>query len=244
MSKGDGELSETVTFLLDGEVIQGKSGQTILEAAEANGNYIPRLCWHKDLSPHGSCRVCTVRVNGRYQSACTQPISDGIVVENNSASVNENRKSIVEMLFVEGNHFCMFCEKSGNCELQALAYRLGIAAPRHSFQFPKRDMDATHPDIFLDRNRCILCGRCVRASKELDGKNVFQFVGRGKNKRVSVNAVAGLGDTDAQVTDKAAEICPVGAILKKETAFRVPVGERRYDLEPIGTDIEMERRTD
>ena len=111
--------------------------------------YIPRLCAHKDLKPHGSCRVCTVLVNGRPQSACTQPIASGIVVESETVQVQELRTNLIEMLFVEGNHFCMFCEKSGNCELQALAYRFGITAPKYPYQFPQRELDATHPGRIL-----------------------------------------------------------------------------------------------
>jgi ferredoxin len=126
----------------------------------------------------------------------------------------EFRRNIVDMLFVEGNHFCMFCEKSGNCELQAMAYRFGITAPKYPYQFPKRKIDASHPDIFIDHNRCILCARCVRASKRSR-----------RQKRVPVRrprqAQAHLGqrqakwDTDIDVTDKAVTTCPVGAILKK-----------------------------
>ena len=231
-------MSEKITFILDGNTIEGEPGQTILKAADAAGRYIPRLCSHKDLVPHGSCRVCTVLVNGRPQAACTQPAAEGIVVESGSPKVQKLRTSIIEMLFVEGNHFCMFCEKSGNCELQALAYRFGITAPRYPYQFPYRDVDASHPDIFLDRNRCVLCGRCVRASRDVDGKNVFQFVGRGRDKRIAVDARAGLGDTNAAVTDKAIEVCPVGAILRKRVGYAVPVGKRQYDHEAIGTEIE------
>ena len=232
-------MSDTITFMIDGKQVQGTPGQTIMEAADAAGIYIPRLCSMNGLEAHGSCRICTVMVNGRPQAACTQPIAEGQVVENDTEEILKIRRDLVEMLFVEGNHYCMFCEKSGNCELQALAYRFGIAAPKYPYMFPKREVDASHPDIFIDRNRCILCGRCVRASRDLDGKNVFEFVGRGPEKRVAVNAEANLGDTDAAVTDKAMEACPVGALLKKHVGFAVPVGQRKYDHQPIGSDIEQ-----
>jgi [NiFe] hydrogenase diaphorase moiety small subunit len=152
------------------------------------------------------------------------------------------RTEIIEMLFVEGNHFCMYCEKSGDCELQALAYRYGITAPKYPYQYPNRDVDASHPDILLDRNRCILCSRCVRASRDLDGKNVFQFVGRGKNRRIAVNSDARLADTNVDVSDKAIDVCPVGAILRKRVGYTVPVGKRTYDKQPIGSDVELEHR--
>jgi len=231
-------MSEKVTFTIDGVEVQGEPGQTIMAAADGAGIYIPRLCSMEGLVPHGSCRVCTVMVNGRPQSACTQPIAPSMVVENDTEELLGIRRDIIDMLFVEGNHFCMFCEKSGNCELQALAYRFGITHPKFPYMFPTREVDTSHPDIWIDRNRCILCGRCVRASRDLDGKHVFGFVGRGPEKRVSVNAEARLSDTDVDVTDKAVEACPVGALLKKRIAYAVPIGERKYDHEPIGSDIE------
>ncbi len=234
-------MSQEITFTIDGVEVKGTKGQTILQAADEAGIYIPRLCNFKGLTPHGSCRVCTVLVNGRPQSACTQPIAPNAIVEANTPELNAHRRNLIDMLFVEGNHFCMFCEKSGNCELQAMAYRLGILAPKYPFQFPIRDVDASHPDVFIDRNRCILCGRCVRASREQDGKVCFDFVGRGPHKRVAVNAEEKLADTNLDVKDKAVEACPVGAILKKRVGYAVPVGQRKFDHQPIGADIEALR---
>jgi [NiFe] hydrogenase diaphorase moiety small subunit len=227
-----------ITFKIDGKEVTAKTGQTIMEAADDNGIYIPRLCTQKDLAPHGSCRVCTVKVNGRCQAACTQPAAKDAVVDNDTPDITEMRKQIVEMLFVEGNHFCPFCEKSGDCELQAMAYRLGVLQPRYPYQEPKRSVDASHADILIDRNRCILCGRCVRASRDLDGKTVFEFVGRGIDKRVQINAEARLKDTELDVSDKAVSVCPVGAILTKRQGFKTPYGQRAYDKQPIGSEIE------
>ena len=166
------------------------------------------------------------------------PVGEGMVVENDTADLRDLRSNLVEMLFVEGNHFCMFCEKSGNCELQAMGYRLGILSSRHPYLFPKRRVDASHPDVLLDFNRCILCGRCMRASQELDGKHVFQFISRGHQKHIGINAKDGVGTSNLSVTDKAVEACPVGCIVKKRVGFAVPVGERLYDKKPIGSDIE------
>ncbi len=129
-------MGAELTFILDGREIKARAGQTIIDAADEAGVYIPRLCHLPGLEPYGGCRVCTVTANGRKSAACTQPVTMGMVVESDSLELNEFRKSIVDMLFVSGNHFCMFCEKSGNCELQALAYRLGITAPQYPFLFP------------------------------------------------------------------------------------------------------------
>jgi len=231
-------MTDKIKFTIDGRSVEGTPGQTILEAADQAGIYIPRLCHMPGITPHGSCRVCTVLVNGRPQAACTQPIANDLVVENESEELHRLRTGIVDMLFVEGNHYCMFCEKSGNCELQALAYRLGITAPRYPYLFPVRGVDASHPDVFIDRNRCILCGRCVGTSQQVDGKQVFGFVGRGINKRLAVNSNGSLGDTNLSATDKAVEACPVGALLKKRVGYVVPIGKRKYDHEPIGSDVE------
>ncbi|MFH1465140.1 MAG: 2Fe-2S iron-sulfur cluster-binding protein [Pseudomonadota bacterium] len=236
-------MSGAFTFTLDGAAITAEPGQTIMQAADAAGVWIPRLCWLADLSPGGACRLCTVLVNGRPQAACTQPAAPGITVENDTADLNAKRKMIVEMLLVEGNHYCMFCEKSGNCELQAVAYRFGITAPRFPYAFPERAVDASHPEVILDRNRCIRCGRCVRASREQDGKSVFGFVNRGAHTELCVDAQGGLGETGLAAVDAAVQACPVGAILRKRVGYAVPVGERTYDSAPIGSDVEARRNS-
>jgi len=234
-------MTPEITVVIDGREVVGRAGQTILEVAEEAGIYVPRLCHMPGLAPFGSCRVCTVFANGRPAAACTQPASHGMVVEIETEELAELRRTIIEMLFVEGNHYCMFCERSGNCELQALAYRFGIAAPRFQYQFPDRDVDASHPDIMVDHDRCVLCARCVRASRDVDGKSIFDFTGRGTERKVAVNAEARLDETDIDATDAALDVCPVGALLRKRTAFRVPIGERDYDEEPIGSDVEARR---
>jgi len=231
----------SIALTIDGKPVTGKPGQTILKVAQAAGIYIPRLCAYKDLIPHGSCRICSVRVNGRMQAACVQTISDGMVVENDTAEILEFRKAIIDMLFVEGNHYCMFCEKSGLCELQALAYRFGIMLPQFPLLNPDRTIDLSHPDVYLDHNRCILCGRCVRVSQELDNKNVFQFVARGYKKRLQVNGEA-LAETSLEVADQVTASCPVGALMRKRVGYAVPVGQRPFDWEPISAAWYEERK--
>jgi [NiFe] hydrogenase diaphorase moiety small subunit len=235
----EGRAMNPIKFTMDGKEIAGQPGQTILKAAEAAGVYVPRLCAYKQLIPRGSCRICSVRVNGRIQAACVQTISDGMVVENDTAEIREFRRAIIDMLFVEGNHYCMFCEKSGLCELQALAYRFGIAAPQFPYLNPDRPIDLSHPDVFLDHNRCIQCGRCVRVSQQLDNKNVFQFVDRGHRKRLQVNGQA-LASTSLAITDQVTAACPVGALMKKRVGYAVPVGQRLFDRKPIGLECLQE----
>ncbi|MBM4200922.1 MAG: 2Fe-2S iron-sulfur cluster binding domain-containing protein [Gammaproteobacteria bacterium] len=223
------------TLTIDGQRIPFSEGQTIIEAATAAGVYIPHLCHNPEFKPHGSCKLCTVKVNGRNCSACTFPAADGQEVLNNTQELNETRRTITQMLFVEGNHFCPSCEKSGNCQLQAVGYYLNMLDAHFPFFFPSREVDASHPEVMLDRDRCILCELCVRASRDIDGKNVFALSGRGIGSHLIVNSVTGkLKDTDIGVDDKAVHVCPVGAILIKRKGFEVPIGERIYDGQDIG----------
>ena len=223
------------TFTIDGRVIPFAEGQTILQAASAAGIFIPHLCYHPDFKPHGSCKLCTVKVNGRHTASCTMRAMAGMVVESDTGEINGERRALTQMLFVEGNHFCPSCEVSGNCQLQATAYHLGMMSPHYDHFFPSRAVDASHPDFLLDFNRCILCSLCVRASRDVDGKNVFALAGRGIGTHLIVNARSGqLADTNFSAADKAAQVCPVGVILRKRRGFAVPIGERTYDRKPIG----------
>ena len=227
-------MSPRPAFLLDGTEVPFEPGQTVLQAALSAGRYIPHLCYHPEFTPHGSCKLCTARVDGRTVAACTTPAEPGLEVESATEELDNLRRTLVQMLFAEGNHFCPACEKSGDCVLQALGYDLGVMTAGFRHLYPDRPVDASHPDILLDFNRCVLCELCVRASREVDGKHVFALSGRGLDKHLIVDSDSGLlADTDVAITDKAVAVCPVGAILPKRVGFRVPIGQRRYDLRPI-----------
>ncbi len=233
--------NEKITFEIDGKVCYGQPGQSVIDAAKDNGVYIPFLCHVEDLKPAGSCRICNVKVNGRNMTACTTPVTRGMVVENDIPELNELRKAIIEVLFVSGNHFCPSCEKSGNCELQALAYRYQMMVPRFPYEFPVKGVEARGNYLFHDRNRCVMCKRCIRSVKK-DGKAVFAYSGRGGEHLhvvMDTELAAQLTEEEAQ---EAMDICPVGAILKKEQGFRVPIGERKFDEQPIGSEIEKNNK--
>jgi [NiFe] hydrogenase diaphorase moiety small subunit len=239
----DSRAGTILHFSVDGIDVAATPGQSILEACDVAGIYIPRLCYHPDLPPGGNCRVCTCKVNGRNVAACLTPAAQGMRVENDTAQITEDRRSVIEMLFVEGEHPCPYCVASGDCELQALGYRLGLSAPTQPYQWPSRKIDATHPDITLDHGRCILCSRCIRASRMEDGKTVFGFDGRGITMSLNVDAQGGLGDTQMAAIDKAAHVCPVACIVINRDSYRVPNGRRRFDAAPIGSDIEARRKS-
>ncbi|MDQ6976224.1 MAG: 2Fe-2S iron-sulfur cluster-binding protein [Mariprofundaceae bacterium] len=222
------------TIKIDGVVIPFKEGQTIMDAALAADIYIPHLCHKPGLSPHGSCKLCTVDVNGRCVSSCTMPATEGQEIDNNTPALNEVRKTITQMLFIEGNHLCPSCEKTGDCTLQAIAYHLGMLDGHFSQFYPRREIDASHTSLVLDRDRCIMCELCVRASREVDGKDVFATSGRGINRHLIVHSPSGkLGDSNIERDDLAAHICPVGAILIKGDAYKVPIGQRTFDLHSV-----------
>jgi [NiFe] hydrogenase diaphorase moiety small subunit len=245
------------TINIDGHEIPFEPGQTIMDAAFSAGVYIPHLCHRPGLTPHGSCKLCTVDISNRIVasspsdrrtqtkfsvdadsrsvSACTTPAAAGQQISSNTPALNEVRKTITQMLFIECNHLCPSCEKSGNCTLQAVAYYLGMLDGHFPQFFPRREVDASHPTVMLDRDRCILCELCVRASREVDGKNVFAIAGRGTSAHLIVNSPSGkLADSDLETGDMAAHICPVGAILIKEHGYEVPIGRRTFDLHKVG----------
>lgn len=218
---------------IDGQTVPFEEGQTIMQAATQAGVYIPHLCHHPEFTPHGSCKLCTVNVNGRNVASCTFPAAEGQNIANNTEGLNADRKRITQMLFVEGNHFCPSCEKSGNCQLQAVGYHLNMLDNHYPHFFALRKVDASHPELLIDHNRCIFCALCVRAS-HAEGKEVFGIVGRGINKHLAVNSVSGqLVDSDIEVDDRACAVCPTGAILRRGTAFKVPIGDRIYDHHDI-----------
>lgn len=231
-------MNDTIKFKIDNKQLVAKKGQTIVEAAKENGVYIPTLCNFEGVKPKGCCRMCTVKVNNRFMTACTTPAAAGMEVENDSVELNDIRKSIVELLFVTGNHFCPSCEKSGNCELQAFGYRYQMMVPRFPYIYPQKGIDATSPKLIKDQNRCILCKRCMKTIKDEDGKNYFAFKNRGSELEVVLDEKLGKEMTD-ELAKLAMENCPVGSIIYKELGFEKPIGTRKYDKQAIGSEIEV-----
>lgn len=226
---------------IDDQQIPFEAGQTIMDAALARGVYIPHLCHFPGITPQGNCKLCAVEVNGKPVTACTTQAAAGQQIRNHTTELNEARKALTQMLFIEGNHICPSCEKTGNCPLQAMAYYLGMLEGHFPAQYPVRQVDASHPTIMLDRDRCILCSLCVRASREVDDKNVFAIAGRGIHASLIVNTPSGkLVDSDLEPSDLAAKICPVGAILIKEHGYDVPIGQRIFDQHEI-SEIGLEK---
>jgi coenzyme F420-reducing hydrogenase gamma subunit/aerobic-type carbon monoxide dehydrogenase small subunit (CoxS/CutS family)/ferredoxin len=222
-------MSDYVDITLDGKTYQVKTGKNLVDAARENGLYIPTLCHFREVNPPlGTCRICTVEVDGKTTSGCTTRVYDGMQVEINTPELLNTRKAIIEMLFAEGNHFCPSCEKSGNCDLQNLGYEMGITVSRFPHVYSEKLVDFSSDRMAMEANRCILCKRCVEDVKTKDGKDVFSFVKRGVNTRVNIDHEEEAKLTDAEAK-YAMDICPVGAILVKGLTHYKPFGQRKYD---------------
>lgn len=235
-------MNQSIKFNLDGKIVLAQKGQTIAEAAKDNGVYIPTLCNLPGLKPKGCCRICTVKLNSRFLTACTTPVVDGMEIQNNTEEINDIRKSIIELLFVSGNHFCPSCEKSGNCELQALAYRFQVMAPRFPFLFPQKGIDASSPRIIKEQNRCIACKRCIHTISDEKGRGYFAYHKRGYALEVVLDKEMARSMPD-DLALLAMENCPVGSIIYKGKGYAEPIGTRKYDKLPIGSEIEAQPTT-
>lgn len=178
-------MPDRVSIRIDGELLHARLGQTILEAATAQGKFIPSLCHLKGLTPVGACRLCLVEVAGigRLLPACTTPVQDGMAVTTRSERLDRYRRMILELLLAGRNHVCAVCVSNNHCELQSLAKRLGVTHVRFPYSFPKAAVDLTHRQFVLDRNRCTLCTCCVRVCAEVEGAHVWDVAGRGHRLR-------------------------------------------------------------
>lgn len=229
-----------VDFLIDGEPYQAPAGSNLIEAARANNVYIPTLCYLKDHECLGTCRVCTIKINGSEAAACTRSLEKGMNLEVDTDELKELRKSLVELMFVEGNHYCPSCEKSGDCVLQALGYEMDMRVPRFPYRFATYDVDYSAKHMVMEHNRCVHCKRCTDLYLDDDGKKIFSFAGRGAVTKVMID-LKSEANLSVEKVDEAVALCPVGAILKTGKGFDRPIGERTYDLRSI-KEIELSKK--
>ncbi|MFC2070940.1 2Fe-2S iron-sulfur cluster-binding protein [Chloroflexota bacterium] len=203
-----------ITVTINGSEISGSAGKTILEVALENGIDIPTLCYLKDLSPTGACRICVVEVEGSRTlvGSCHTPIAPGMVINTHSPKVLETRKTIVELLLASHSGMCIVCDKANMCELRKIAMDLEIGLPQ--FQSKRRyyPMEDISPYIVRDLSKCILCRKCIRACNEIAKKNVFAVGYRGFDSKVVVDCDEPLDKEACRDCGICIPLCPTGAL--------------------------------
>jgi predicted molibdopterin-dependent oxidoreductase YjgC len=230
---------EKVQLTIDGMEVTGNRGQTVLEVARVNGFDIPYLCYHPRISKTGACRICLVRINGTMlKSSCTEPAAQGMKIDTEDPEIIEIRKGILEMLLSEGDHNCLYCEANGDCELQRLCFRYDVAAPGVDFPKTTRNIDVeSSQGLRKNENRCILCGRCVKACGEIQMNSVWNFAGRGSHTHLTSDMFDRIGESSCVQCGACVQICPTGALsfqtvlgrgqaweLKKESSICIYCG--------------------
>ncbi|MFB3889387.1 MAG: 2Fe-2S iron-sulfur cluster-binding protein [Candidatus Bathyarchaeia archaeon] len=213
----------TIRLKIDNVEVAVPEGTTILKAAEANGIAIPTLCDLEGLTPYGGCRLCMVEVHGspKLFAACVTPVGAGMEVVTQSDKLKEYRKMAVQFILAERTHICSVCVSNNACELQKLANELGVDHVMFEREWPRHPIDSSHDFLVIDRNRCILCTRCVRVCDEIEGVHTLDLKLRGKNEQVIIDLDEPWGEsTSCTSCRKCAKVCPVGAIYVESQALK------------------------
>ena len=216
---------ETVTLTIDGQQVTVDKGKTVLQAAIEAGISVPYYCYHPGLGIDGSCRVCLVKIEKmpKLQTSCSTTCTDGMVVSTRAADVVEARAGILEFLLINHPLDCPVCDKGGECPLQDFSYTFGPADSR--MDFPRRVFDGEGvkadvdfgPTLMLNRNRCILCTRCVRFMKDVDADAQIGIVDRGYGSEISTFQEHGV---HSLLSGNLMDVCPVGAITTRDYRFK------------------------
>ena len=205
----------TITLKIDGVEVTVPEGTTILKAAKDSGIMIPTLCNLEGLTSYGGCRLCLVEIIGspKLFPACITPASTGMEVITQSDKLKEYRKMAVQMLLAERTHICSVCVANDHCELQSLANQLGVDHVMFERNWTSNEIDSTHDFLVIDRNRCILCTRCIRVCDEIEGVHTLDLKLRGKDAQVIMDLDdPWVNSCSCTSCRKCAKVCPVGAI--------------------------------
>jgi NADH-quinone oxidoreductase subunit G len=216
---------ETVTLTIDGRQLSVPKGTTVLKAAIEAGIQVPYYCYHPGLGIDASCRVCLVKIEKmpKLQTSCSTPVAEGMVVHTQDAEAVEGRKGVFEFLLINHPLDCPVCDKGGECPLQDFSYAFGNDESR--MDFPRRTFDGEGvkadvdfgPTLMLNRNRCILCTRCIRFMAEVDGDAQIGTINRGNGSEVATFNEQGV---HSLLSGNLMDVCPVGAITTKQYRFR------------------------
>ncbi|MBI2857581.1 MAG: (2Fe-2S)-binding protein, partial [Chloroflexi bacterium] len=211
---------------IDGAQVSGSEGITILEFARENGIEIPTLCYLAELSPTGSCRICVVEVEGSRTlvGSCHTPIASGMVIKTASPKVLATRKTLIELLFASHCGFCMLCDKANVCNLRELAADLDVGLT--PFQTRKRFHPIeVNPYIQIDRTKCILCRKCVRACREIAGNGILGLAHRGFETKIILDNDQPLAQEACRDCDICISVCPTGCLSKPRKLSEAKTGK-------------------
>jgi bidirectional [NiFe] hydrogenase diaphorase subunit len=204
-----------IKLKIDEVIVTVPEGTTILKAAKDSGLIIPTLCNVEGLTAYGGCRLCLVEIGGNPKlfPACTTPVGQGMEVITKSPKLKEYRKMVIQMLLAERTHICSVCVANDHCELQAMANQLGVDHVMFERNWSHDEVDSTHDFLVIDRNRCILCTRCIRICDQIEGVHTLDLKLRGKDSQVIMDLDEPWGNSCSCTScRKCAKICPVGAI--------------------------------
>jgi NADH-quinone oxidoreductase subunit G len=216
-------MSDTVTFTIDGQEVQAVKGTLIIEAAKSIGIQIPHYCYHPGLPIVGSCRMCLVEIDKvpKMQPSCATPVSDGMVVRTRTPQTLQNRRSVLEFLLANHPLDCPVCDQAGECELQNFYMEHGLYDPRYDEDKTKRKKAfPLGPYILLDQERCILCTRCVRFTREITKTRELGVLKRGH--RSNIDVMPGF-ELNNPYSGNVADVCPVGALTDRDFRFKCRV---------------------
>jgi NADH-quinone oxidoreductase subunit G len=218
-------MENGVTLTIDGRQVTVEKGKTVLQASIEHGIKVPYYCYHPGLGIDGSCRVCLVKIEKmpKLQTACSTPAAEGMVVMTQTPDVVEARASVFEFLLINHPLDCPVCDKGGECPLQDFSYSFGPNESR--MEFPRRVFDGEGvkadvdfgPTLMLNRNRCILCTRCVRFMREVDGDAQIGITDRGYGSEIATFQDEGV---HSLISGNLMDVCPVGAITTRDYRFK------------------------
>ena len=227
---------DTVSLTIDGRQITVEKGKTVLQAALENGIHVPYYCYHPGISIDGSCRVCIVKIEKmpKLQTSCSTVCAEGMVIETRTPEVVAARAGVFEFLLVNHPLDCPVCDKGGECPLQDFSYTFGPDQSR--MEFPRRVFDGEGvkgdvdfgPTLMLNRQRCILCTRCVRFMRDIDGDAQINIIDRGYGSEIATFQEEGV---HSLISGNLMDVCPVGAITTRDYRFK----SRPWD-NPIAAD--------
>jgi len=216
-----------ISLTINNQKFEVEEGTTILEAAQENDIFIPTLCHDPRIKPYGACRVCLVEVEGAKAPvpSCATKVSEGMVVQTDSLTLEEIRKTIIELLLTNHPLECLTCQNAGNCALQDLAYMYGIEDIQFRGEQREYAVEDYNPVIERDHRKCILCGRCVRICDEVVGQRIWGFTNRGYQAIVTTPYERSLFDTKCVFCGQCVSTCPTGALTEKLSKYKGRIWE-------------------